>query len=183
MMKNVEYCILMPDGQELEPAGFAFGPNDHDFAAMVRKEALGIEVPASGEPEYLKIMSKFGIAWERMSDCGHMRYAPPGALMFDLVGDYAVQAARDQQLPVMMVKGTNLFSLDEPAVAEHAALFGDRLYKLGEPVPAASLFCAMRLATSNSPWFATGASVTASFRSECWRWPTRTGSNNRASAC
>lgn len=133
MMKDVEYCILMPDGQELEPAGFAFGPNDQDFAAMVRKEALGIEAPASGEPEYLKVMSKFGIAWERMSDCGHMRYAPPGALIFDLVGDYAVQAARDQQLPVMMVKGTNLFSLDEPAVAEHAVLYGDRLYKLGEP--------------------------------------------------
>jgi threonyl-tRNA synthetase len=29
-----------------------------------------------------------------------------------------------------MVKGTNMFSLDEPAVKEHADLFGDRLYSI-----------------------------------------------------
>ncbi|MFQ5793643.1 MAG: aminoacyl--tRNA ligase-related protein [Candidatus Bipolaricaulia bacterium] len=38
--------------------------------------------------------------------------------------------ALDPDLPVFIVKGTNMFDLSEPAVREHAELFGDRLYKI-----------------------------------------------------
>jgi len=51
-------------------------------------------------------------------------------LMFDLVSDYSTQIVNDVNLPIYMVKGTNMFSLDEPAVREHADLFGDRLYSI-----------------------------------------------------
>jgi threonyl-tRNA synthetase len=34
----------------------------------------------------------------------------------------------DLGIPVMTVKGTNMFNVEEPAVKEHADLFGDRLY-------------------------------------------------------
>jgi len=48
--------------------------------------------------------------------------------MFDLVADYSCKVVNDTGLPVYTVKGTNMFSLDEPPVKEHAELFGDRLY-------------------------------------------------------
>jgi NADH:ubiquinone oxidoreductase subunit E len=59
-----------------------------------------------------------------------MCFTPKGALMMDLVGDYSTQIVNDLGLNVYSVKGTNMFSLDEPPVREHAALFGDRLYMI-----------------------------------------------------
>ncbi|MEE9268392.1 MAG: aminoacyl--tRNA ligase-related protein, partial [Thermoplasmata archaeon] len=44
------------------------------------------------------------------------------------VADYAHQVAQDLGLPVYPLRGTNMFDLAERAVAEHAELFGDRLY-------------------------------------------------------
>jgi threonyl-tRNA synthetase len=98
---------------------------------MIAKEALGKEgTPIVGDPEYLRLCKKFGIQWESMSDVGHMCLTPHGALMFDLVSDYSTQIVNDVDVPMYMVKGTNMFSLDEPAVKEHADLFGDRLYTI-----------------------------------------------------
>lgn len=95
---------------------------------MIAKEALGKEAETTGEPEYLRLCKKFGMQWESMSDVGHMSFSPPGALMFDLVADYATQIVNSSGINVYNVKGTNMFSLDEPPVKEHADLFGDRLY-------------------------------------------------------
>ncbi|MDD3398758.1 MAG: threonine--tRNA ligase, partial [Candidatus Methanomethylophilaceae archaeon] len=86
--------------------------------------------PLKGEPEYLRLCKKFGIQWESMSDAGHMCFTPHGALMFDLVADYSTDIVNSMDLPIYMVKGTNMFSLDEPPVREHADLFGDRLYTI-----------------------------------------------------
>jgi threonyl-tRNA synthetase len=63
-----------------------------------------------------------------MSDVGHMCFSPKGALIMDLVSDYSSKIVNDIGLAVYTVKGTNMFSVEEPAVKEHAALFGDRLY-------------------------------------------------------
>ncbi|MCL1984715.1 MAG: threonine--tRNA ligase [Methanomassiliicoccaceae archaeon] len=121
------FFILMPDGREVQVGDFSNG--SACMMEMISKEALGKEnEPLKGEPEYLRLCKKFGIQWESMSDVGHMCLTPHGALMFDLVSDYSTQIVNDVDLPVYMVKGTNMFSLDEPAVKEHADLFGDRLY-------------------------------------------------------
>ena len=120
------YFILTPDGKEIPIENYKGGSDC--VRAMIDKEALGKEAAASGEPEYLRLCKKFGIQWETMSDVGHMCLAPHAAMMFDLISDYSTQIVNNSGISVYHVKGTNMFSLDEPAVKEHADLFGDRLY-------------------------------------------------------
>ncbi|MCL2143717.1 MAG: threonine--tRNA ligase, partial [Methanomassiliicoccaceae archaeon] len=123
------FFILTQDGKEIQIKDFKKGTPC--MMEMIAKEALGKEnEPLKGDPDYLRLCRKFGIQWESMSDVGHMCLTPHGALMFDLVSDYATQIVNDTDVPVYMVKGTNMFSLDEPAVREHADLFGDRLYTI-----------------------------------------------------
>lgn len=120
------YVVLTPEGNEISPEDFEGGTGC--FRVMLEKEALKKESSLAGEPKYLRLCKKFGIQWETMSDVGHMAFSPNGALMFDLVADYSSKVVADTGLPIYTVKGTNMFSLDEPPVREHAELFGDRLY-------------------------------------------------------
>ena len=120
------YFVLTPEGEEVRIEDYRSTSDCMRY--MIDKEALGKEAPAVKEPDYLRLCKKFGIQWESMSDAGHMCLAPHGAMMFDLISDYATQIVNNSGFSVYNVKGTNMFSLDEPAVKEHADLFGDRLY-------------------------------------------------------
>ena len=122
------YFVLKEDGKEISIENYKGGTAC--MMSMIDKEALGKESPSAGEPEYLRLCKKFGIQWESMSDVGHMCLAPHGAMMFDLISDYSTQIVNNTGIDVYHVKGTNMFSLDEPAVKEHADLFGDRLYSI-----------------------------------------------------
>ncbi|MEM2943147.1 MAG: threonine--tRNA ligase [Methanomassiliicoccales archaeon] len=120
------FIVLTPDGVEWNILKFTGG--SACFKQMLEKEALKKEAKQAGEPEYLRLCKKFGIQWETMSDVGHMAFNPIGALMFDLVAEYSAKVVNELGLPIYTIRGTNMFSLDEPAVREHAKLFGDRLY-------------------------------------------------------
>lgn len=120
------YFVLTPNGKEIQIGDYEATADCMRY--MIDKEALGKEAPAVKEPDYLRLCKKFGIQWESMSDAGHMCLAPHGAMMFDLISDYATQIVNASGFNVYNIKGTNMFSLDEPAVKEHADLFGDRLY-------------------------------------------------------
>lgn len=122
------YFVFTKEGKVISPTEWK-GENDC-FSAMLRKEALKEPVGSTASPEYLRLCRKFGISWERMSDVGHEIYHPNGALMFDLSADYASSVVNSIGLSVFTVKGTNMFNLSEPAVREHAELFGDRLYTI-----------------------------------------------------
>ncbi len=122
------FYVLTPDGDMVDVESYQGG--DPCFREMLDKEALKKEAPSAGEPKYLRLCRKFGIQWESMSDVGHMSFTSDGALMFDLVADYSTQIVNEMGIPLYMVKGTNMFSLDEPPVREHAELFGDRLYQI-----------------------------------------------------
>ncbi|MDD1772469.1 MAG: threonine--tRNA ligase [Methanomassiliicoccales archaeon] len=121
------FIVLLPDGTEIDPKDFKDGTEC--FQIMMGKEALKKEWPATGEVKYTRLCKKFGMNWESMSDSGHMCFTPKGALMFDLAADYSARIV-NSILPVYTVKGTNMFALDEGPVAEHAKLFGDRLYTI-----------------------------------------------------
>jgi threonyl-tRNA synthetase len=125
-----EYLILTEDGKTYAPKDYKFKKGEEEFRILVEKEALGVESKAEGEPEYIKHCKKFGINWEPMSDVGHMRYGPEGALIYELISDYSAQVANSLGIPVYSVKGTNMFNLDSQPVREHAELFGDRLYSI-----------------------------------------------------
>ena len=122
------FIVLTPDGKEHSPLEYKSA--NECFMIMMEKEALKKEHPLAGEVKYLRLCRKFGIQWESMSDVGHMCFTPKGAVMMDLVGDYSFEIVNDLDLPVYTVKGTNMFSLEEGPVKEHAALFGDRLYMI-----------------------------------------------------
>ena len=123
------YKILDLDGNLYEPDEFAFKPGQDEFKTLVEKEALKRGLPG-GQPKYLEYCKKFGIEWEDFSDHGHMRYSPEGVMLFDLISQYSWDAVNSVGLPILQVKGTNMFDLAVPAVKEHADLFGSRLYKL-----------------------------------------------------
>jgi threonyl-tRNA synthetase len=127
-MRNGGYLVCDPDGKLSSPETFTPEEHQQDFKIVVDKEALKIDRESIEQPEYLRLCRKFGIEWEPMSDIGHQRFNPQGALMFDLIADYAQATAQSLELPLFIVKGTNMFDLSQKPVSEHAELYGDRLY-------------------------------------------------------
>lgn len=123
-----EYYVVTPEGKVYSPKEY-LDLADEDFRAIIEKEALGKEL-GEVETSVNKLCAKFGFEWEPMSDYGHMRYEPHAAVMLDSVSEYAWLLARGLSVPVLRVKGTNMFDLAAQPVYEHAALFGDRLYEL-----------------------------------------------------
>jgi threonyl-tRNA synthetase len=123
------YKILALDGNLHDPEEYVFKPGEEEFRTLVEKEALKKGLPG-GEPRYLEYCKKFGIEWENFSDVGHMRYSPEGVMIFDLISEYSWSVLSTVGLPILQVKGTNMFDLAVPAVKEHADLFGSRLYRL-----------------------------------------------------
>jgi len=123
------YKVLALDGNLYEPEEYTYKPGEEEFRILVEKEALKKGLPG-GEPRYLEYCKKFGIEWEDLSDVGHMRYSPEGVMLFDLISEYSWTAVNSVGLPILQVKGTNMFDLAVPAVKEHADLFGSRLYRL-----------------------------------------------------
>jgi threonyl-tRNA synthetase len=123
------YKVLDLDGRLYEPEEYTFKPGQDEFKILVEKEALKKGLPG-GQPRYLDYCKKFGIEWEDFSDHGHMRYGPEGVMLFDLISQYSWDAVNSVGLPILQVKGTNMFDLSIPAVKEHADLFGSRLYRL-----------------------------------------------------
>ena len=127
---QVKYMILTPSGEVYEPDKYEFREGEEEFKALVEKEALKRELPGGEKPRVVDYCRKFGFEWEPFSDIGHMRYGPHAALIMELVADYAWQVAKSLGIPILKVKGTNMFNLAVKAVREHAELFGDRLYEL-----------------------------------------------------
>jgi len=123
------YKVLGLDGQLYEPDEYSFKDGEEEFKTLVEKEALKQGLPG-GTPKFLEYCKKFGIEWENFSDNGHMRYGPEGVMIFDLISQYSWDAVNSVGLPILQVKGTNMFDLSVPAVKEHADLFGSRLYRL-----------------------------------------------------
>jgi len=128
-----KYYILTPSGEIYGPGEFDYS-NFPDLKILVDKEVYGKELEG-GENRVNDYCRKFGFEWEPMSDVGHMRYGPEATLMVELVEDYSYQIAKSLGIPVYKIRGTNMFRKGERAIAEHAKLFGERLYEIQEEVP------------------------------------------------
>ncbi|MDT7858591.1 MAG: threonine--tRNA ligase [Candidatus Aenigmarchaeota archaeon] len=123
-----KYFVLTKDGSLIEVDRYKFKEGEEDFKILVEQEAFGAKGRENPEPSYIKFMKKFGIEWEEMSDLGHMRYGPLGAFILDMLGEYVSSVVSKLPFPVYFVRGTNMFNLKEKAIAEHASLFGQRMY-------------------------------------------------------
>lgn len=126
---QTEYMIMDLKGSLYRPGEYQYSKGEEEFRTLVEKEAMKKGLAGGGEPRFLDYCRKFGIEWEPYSDVGHMRYGPEATLIFDLVADYSWNVANRVGIPVLQVRGTNMFDLSVKAVKEHADLFGSRLYK------------------------------------------------------
>lgn len=122
------FYILTKEGSLYSPENFDYSEYP-ELKILVDKEVYGKELEG-GENKVNDYCKKFGFEWESMSDHGHMRYAPLATVIMDAVAQYSWQITRSLGIPVFKVMGTNMFSLKEKPVYEHAALFGDRLYEV-----------------------------------------------------
>jgi len=127
---QTEHMIMDLKGNLYKPNEYKYGKGEEEFRSLVEKEALKKGLTGGGEPRILDYCKKFGIEWEPYSDVGHMRYGPEATLIFDLIADYSWSLASRVGVPVLQVRGTNMFDLSVRAVKEHADLFGSRLYKI-----------------------------------------------------
>src|SRR5712692_10511253 len=126
---KTEYVVMDQEGKLHSPEDFKFGPNDAEFKSLVEKEALKKGL-TGGEPHFLEYARRFGIEWESFADVGQMRFGPESDMIINLLGEYANQVVRQIGIPVLNVRGTNMFDVNVKPIKEHLQLFGSRAYEV-----------------------------------------------------
>ena len=126
---KTEYMVMDQDGVLHDPEMYRYKPGQDEFRSLVEKEALKKGL-AGGEPHFLDYARRFGIEWEPYADVGQMRFGPEATLMMDLLGEYANQVIRRIGIPILNVKGTNMFDVAVKPIKEHLQLFGSRAYEV-----------------------------------------------------
>jgi len=126
---KTEYVIMDQTGKLHSPEDFQFGPKEAEFKSLVEKEALKKGL-TGGEPHFLDYARRFGIEWESFADVGQMRFGPEANLIMDLLAEYAGQVIRRIGIPILNVKGTNMFDVAVKPIKEHLQLFGSRAYEV-----------------------------------------------------
>lgn len=122
-----DFVILFPNGKQILPEEYS--GKDEDFQSLLDKEVFKKISKAAKAPMHLKIMKDLELVGvEDLSDRGHLRFYPKGALILDLLADYLLdQMLKENAHPV---KSSIMYSVSAEPVKQHAKLFGERLYKL-----------------------------------------------------
>src|SRR5438874_3051563 len=124
-----EYMIMDEKGYLNSPETFRYGPGMKEFESLVEKEALKKGLTA-GEPRFLEYARRFGLEWESYADLGQMRFGPESDMIIQLLSDYANLVIRRIGIPILNVRGTNMFDVNVKPIREHLQLFGSRAYEL-----------------------------------------------------
>src|SRR2546429_3263025 len=124
-----EYMVMDEKGDLHSPETFQYGPGMKEFESLVEKEALKKGL-TDGDPRYLEYARRFGLEWESYADLGQMRFGPESDMIIQLLSDYANQVIRRIGIPILNVRGTNMFDVDVKPIKEHLQLFGSRAYEL-----------------------------------------------------
>src|SRR5881628_2516893 len=124
-----EYMIMDENGELHSPETFQYGPGMKEFESLVEKEALKKGL-TGGDPRYLEYARRFGLEWESYADLGQMRFGPESDMIIQLLSDYANHVIRRIGIPILNVRGTNIFDVDVKPIKEHLELFGSRAYEL-----------------------------------------------------
>jgi threonyl-tRNA synthetase len=124
-----EYMVMDEKGELHSPETFHYGPGMKEFESLVEKEALKKGL-TGGEPRFLEYARRFGLEWESYADLGQMRFGPESDMIIQLLSDYANQVIRRIGIPILNVRGTNMFDVDVKPIKEHLQLFGSRAYEL-----------------------------------------------------
>lgn len=127
------FLILTPDGVE-HPIDLA----DAKTFTSLRLEApllqlVKNEAGMKGEraaPGHIRIMKKLELVdYEPASDVGHFRFYPKGTVVKDSLEEYAYEVAV-KDLHAYKIETPYLYRMDEPDIAEQAAKFREKDYRL-----------------------------------------------------
>lgn len=89
---------------------------------------LGKGASDEGEPPHVKLMREKELCdYEGASDVGNLKWFPKGRLIRDLLSDYVYNLVVSQG--AMPIETPIFYDLDNDAIREHAAKFGERQYK------------------------------------------------------
>ena len=127
------FVVLTPEGEEYpldmkNPLSCQVLERDPALKQLVLNEAGLKEERAA--PPHIKLMKRLELVdYEPASDIGHFRFYPKGAVLKEALEEFATQiAVRD--LRAMKIETPFLYRLDEPDIAEQAARFRERDYRL-----------------------------------------------------
>ena len=121
-----DFVILFPNGKQILPEEYS--GKDEDFQSLLDKEVFKKISKAAKAPMHLKIMKDLELVGvEDLSDRGHLRFYPKGALILDLLAEYLL----DQMLKESFSKNEKEFlaeSSEERVYSALCSLFWAVLY-------------------------------------------------------
>jgi len=124
---NTDYLVLLPDNSLVLPENYS--RDNKDFQALLEREVFHRPIDVSESPPHLKVMKQLELVdHEDLSDHGHLRLYPKGALLMDLLSDYLLEAVLEEG--AYPVKNSCMYDLSVEPIRRHVQLFGDRVYQL-----------------------------------------------------
>ncbi len=104
-----------------------FNFKNSQFKKLVKYE-LGEGSSHEGEPPHVKLMREKELCdYESASDVGNLKWYPKGRLIRDLLSDYVYNLVVEQG--AMPIETPIFYDLENEAINDHAAKFGERQYK------------------------------------------------------
>ena len=121
-----ELLVLDVDGTE-------YDIKEYNYKAKTLKQLIDHETgkakDTGKQPPHVRLMKEKELASnEPSADVGHIRWYPKGKLVKDLLSDYVYNLVVERG--AMPVETPVMYDLADPAIAEHAAKFGERQYRL-----------------------------------------------------
>ncbi|MDR3063178.1 MAG: threonine--tRNA ligase [Methanobrevibacter sp.] len=123
--KDPRFIIL--DNDEL------IAPEDYKYKNKDLKHLIDYELkntsPTNKEPPHVKLMKEKELCdYEFASDVGHLKWFPKGKLVRELLIDYVYNLVVENG--AMPIETPIMYDLENNAINEHAAKFGERQYKI-----------------------------------------------------
>lgn len=124
--------FILSDGETYAPEKYEYD-NASQLETLVKNE-LGIAKSEECEPPHVKLMREKELCdYEPASDVGNLKWYPKGRLVRDLLSDYVYNLVVDQG--AMPIETPIFYNLENDAIREHAAKFGERQYRTATKNP------------------------------------------------
>ncbi len=130
-----EYYILTPEGEEIqvdmEDDSFLEKIEDETLKTFIESEE--IKGQPKEEPPSIDEMKRLELVdYEPASDSGNFRFYPKGALLFDLLKEWADEIAT-KDLNSMQIDTPILYDWNQPDIREQGGSFHERHYTVSVP--------------------------------------------------
>lgn len=124
--------FILEDGQLSDCDKYDY-TNKGQLEKLVKNE-LGHGESEEVEPPHVKLMREKELCdYESASDVGNLKWYPKGRLVRDLLSDYVYNLVVDQG--AMPIETPIFYNLENDAIREHAAKFGERQYRTATKNP------------------------------------------------